>query len=318
MKTSFKALLAVSAVALLAACGGGSADTTTPPANQPAWASPALFVPAGQAQVSIAVSGCTADSGRSVVASFEALQRSNSVAVNSPTLVITSAGDVIFSGAVAPATSITELVRINFADATVERSINFSSTPANNGFSIESATGNIGFTEGTGVNNLRARNNAQDIRCNTIANLTPAYAPSEARLADKFTAGATGWRNTTNSNATATFVNNQVVWDNQDNGTSLDANQTSARYAGLNVATGALSVGSNSGQVTQSVALSAAAASGGLYTETFDQRGVFSPGATKRANLTISTSSQGILEFQLEAASNVIFVTPKLGQSNVL
>ena len=326
MKTSFKALLAISAAALLAisaaallaACGGGGSaiDTTTPPASQPEWASPAMFVPAGQSQMNVAVSGCNANVGRV------------SVPVTSPSFVINSAGDVIFSGVLAPSTAVAELVRVTLADATVFRSIELSSMPGNNSLYVESAAGDIGFTEGQDVNgmssnNLRVRNlrtgsngqsTGQNISCGMVADLTPAYAPSDARLAAKFTAGATGWRNTSNSNATVTFVNNQFAWDNQDSSTLLSANQTSVRYAGLNVVTGALSVGPSSVQVTQSVALSAAAASGGRYKESFYQDRNSPQSFIKGASLSITTSSQGVLEFAMEAADNVIFVTPKLGQ----
>lgn len=147
-----------------------------------------------------------------------------------------------------------------------------------------------------------------------MSNLAPAYAPSEARLAARFTTGATSWAyNNTQPFTTTTITNNLITWNNQANNHSLDANQVSARYASLNVATGALNVGPNSGQVTQSVAISAATAAGGSYSEQDYTDLDFSQGRAKSVGLSISTASQGVLKFGAYTGDNIIIVQPSLG-----
>jgi hypothetical protein len=292
--------LSLASAALLSACGGGG-DSATPEqaANQPAWGSPAMFVPAGQSQVSVAVSDCST-------------RGSSGTTINTPSLVITSAGDVIFSGAVSPATTITELARLNFAD-TSYRTIEFNSDPISNGFYVENVNeDDMTVTYNGGGKYFSADFSNIRIFCNTVADLTPAYAPSEARLAAKFTAAATVWGNE-DTRGTSTISNSLFAWDNKAQNSNLDSSQTSVRWASLNVATGALSVGPSSSQITQSVALSAASANDGSYIETDSADPDFVGGRSKEVTLRINTLTQGLLKFNAYAGDNIIIVRPQLG-----
>jgi hypothetical protein len=323
LKSSLLAL-SLASVALLSACGGGGSTSTTPEQAQvqPAWGSPAMFVPAGQSQISVAVSDCTLGGRRAVsqsVSAQQAVAAANTDAIGSPTLVITSAGDVIFSGVLSGSSTVAELVRLNFAD-TSDRAIEFNSDATQNRLYVESNTGTeIGVRYDDGSQFLTARNALYGIVCNQGSNLTPAYPPSEARLAAKFTAGATSWANDSVRPFTTTTISNSLItWNNQAVNSSLDANQVSARYASLNVATGALNVGPNSGQVTQSVAISAATAAGGKYSEEDYTDGDFAQGRAKRVGLSISTASQGVLKFEAYTGDNIMIVTPSLGTYNII
>ena len=321
MQTSFNALLAVSAAALLAACGGGS-DATAPTssANQPAWGSPAMFVPAGQTQVSVSVSDCTSDSGSRAKSSLVISQRSSSVSVTSPSLIITSAGDVIFSGAIAPATAVTELARVNFATST-DRQIEFSSDATSNTFDVSNATTNLYMGRSGGAARFNAYvDGGIDISCNTVANLSPAYAPSEARLAAKFTNGVTSWQNSqTSVSGTSTIAaNNIVVWDNKSQNTVLDSNQTDVRYASLNVASGALNVGPSETRATQSVVLSTALATSGYYFEGDNEDSDYVSGRYKQVVLRVDTATQGQLKFTARTGDNILTVVPQLGTFNFM
>lgn len=320
MRKIFKSSLlafSLASVALLSACGGGNSATPEQAAIQPAWGSPAMFVPAGSSQISVAVSGCQ-ELRQSIVqnsASLQPLARLVAgTAVGSPTLVITSAGDVIFSGVIAPATTVSELVRLNFA-ATTDRRIDFNSDAAQNGFYVSNDNDtDMRVDYDGGSTYFEASNAVFSITCNQVSNLAPAYAPSEARLAARFTTGATSWAyNNTQPFTTTTITNNLITWNNQANNYSLDANQVSARYASLNVATGALNVGPNSSQVTQSVAISAATAAGGSYSEEDYTDRDFSQGRAKSVGLSISTASQGVLKFGAYTGDNIIIVQPSLG-----
>jgi hypothetical protein len=153
----------------------------------------------------------------------------------------------------------------------------------------------------------------QSMRCTTMAGLSPAYAPSEARLAAKFTTDITSWGYNNSPLTTSTIASNQFVWDNKIINNTLDANQNSVRYAGLNVATGALTVGPNNGSVTQSVALSAAAATGGQYRETYEIDRDYAQGYYLETYLEIVTATQGTLKFSAVAGDRMILVTPQLG-----
>jgi hypothetical protein len=323
MTTSFKAVLALSTAALLAACGGGGGniDTTTPPVNQPAWASPAMFVPAGQAQINVAVSDCR-DNSR-IRASSTALPAVASVPtgtlVNSPSLVITSAGDVIFSGAISPATAVTELARVNFASST-DREIEFNSDATRNTFDVGNTTTNLytGRSDGSATFSAYANNGSLNVTCTTVANLTPAYAPSEARLAAKFTAGVTAWQEARVRGTSTIPASSIVVWDNQAQNTRLEPNQTSVKFASLNLATGALNVGPSSSQVTQSVLLSTALATSGLYREADYEDGDFNSGRSKSVRLEVETTTQGRLKFDSYSGDNIIYFTPQLGTLNIM
>ncbi len=326
MKTCFKTMLAISAAALLAACGGGGSgaiDTTTLPANQPAWGSPAMFVPAGQSQISVAVSDCRNDSYSNIrAANLQSPARLDPTGtlVNSPSLVITSAGDVIFSGAIAPATTVTELARVNFATST-DRQIEFSSDLTSNTFDVSNDTANLY----TGRSGAAATFSAYvdggiDITCNTVANLSPAYAPSEARLASKFTNGVTSWNNSeTSVSGTSTIpANNIVVWDNKSQNTVLDSNQTAVRYASLNVLSGALNVGPSETQVTQSVVLSTALATSGYYLEADNADSDHVSGRYKEIILRVDTATQGQLKFAARHGDSILTVVPQLGTFNFM
>jgi hypothetical protein len=328
MNSIFKSsLLALSfaSAALLSACGGGGGGTDSaappPPSAQPAWGSPAMFVPAGQSQISVTVSGCE-ETRRATLANASGLQqpaRLNGAPVGSPTLVITSAGDVVFSGVLSGSSTVAELVRLNFAD-TSDRAIEFNSDATQNRLYVENNTGTeIGVRYDGGTQFLTASNAAYRIVCNQGSNLTPAYPPSEARLAAKFTAGATSWaNNSVRPFTTTTIANSLITWNNQANNTTLDATQTSVKFASLNVATGALNVGPSASQVTQSVAISAASAAGGRYSEEdYVDRDV-AQGRTKSVDLVINTASQGVLKFNAYTGDNIIIVQPQLGTYNFI
>jgi hypothetical protein len=326
MMTSFKALLAISAAALLAACGGGSGgnaiDTTTPPANQPEWASPAMFVPAGQSQISVAVSDCRNNSRsvRSAAMQADAVAVPSGTAISSTTLVITSAGDVVLSGALSGSSTVAELVRINFADAGSTRRIDYSTVGKENGFALASPNGDSIETGYDITATLNARNSNYRIYCNTLTNLTPAYAPSEARLPAKFTAGVTSWGDANSRPfTTSTISNNLVVWNNQDSNTTLASNQVNARYASLNISTGALNIGpgTSPANITQSVVLSSALATAGRYQESDYADTDFTSGRTKSVRLEFDTSTQGYLEFALNTGDNILITYPQLGTLNI-
>jgi hypothetical protein len=115
----FKLLAVACTTAILVACGGGGGGSTTganngatPAPDAPKvftpWASPAMFVPEGQASISVALT-CNDYNDTP----------QTTVPVNSATLQITSAGDLVFSAAVGTA-SVVELVNIKYSEATYQ------------------------------------------------------------------------------------------------------------------------------------------------------------------------------------------------------
>lgn len=322
MNTSFKILLAASAAMLLAACGGG--DSTTPSAaNQPEWASPAMFVPSGQSQISVSVSDCR-DNARSLRSSvMQALDFAapSGTAINSTTLVITSGGNVVLSGALSGSSTVAELVRMNFADATATRRIEFSTTATENSFALQSNIGDyISMSLSGGAPTLSARNGTYNILCANMSSLTPAYAPSEARLAEKFTAGAASWGSNASTPFTTTAIsNNLIVWNNQANNTLLNSNQVNAQYASLNTSTGALNIGpgTSASNITQSLALSSVLANAGRYKESDYADTDFASGRAKQARLELDTLTQGYLAFDIVSGDGTLIVYPQLGTLNI-
>lgn len=314
MHRTFKFLLVASATALLVACGGGSDTASTQAAEQPAWASPAMFVPAGTSQLNVAVSSC--EEGGGSIRALEAPQRSSSVPINSPSLVITSQGDAIFSGVRNGSSTVSEIARVSFSLAT-NREIGFSSNADQNGFYLQQGSAGV-YTDYSGSNLYLRVTDANNVNyfCGSRAQLTAAYAPSEARLAEKFSRGMSSWKYIDDAGAAIAIANDTVVWDNFNNvNRTLSINQTNARYASLNVNTGALNVGpgTTASNVTQSVALSAALASGGIYNESDYTDPDFTSGRAKNAFLEFDSSSQGRLTFKLSRDGNVLLPTKSLG-----
>jgi hypothetical protein len=313
MNTSFKTLLAISAAALLAACGGGG-DSTAPPATftQPAWASPAMFVPAGSNQVSVAVSDCTTAGGVSLAARAPlAALRSAGTAISTPTLVITSAGNVIFSGAVGTTTTVSELIRINFSDTT-QRNIRLNANSSLNTFSSEVVNDYMRLNILGQTIQLNAYNSTRDegYTCATVTAPAAQVPPSEARLAAVFTPGITSIQ-PFSVTAGASFVNNIAIWDNLGINLTLPANQTNARYAGLNITTGALTVGPSANAVTSTVALSIAGATSGYYEEGLRSNGTAVAGKT--VQFEVQTTDRGLLKFFAEARGSVLKPEAVLG-----
>jgi hypothetical protein len=312
MNTSFKTLLAISAAALLAACGGGGDNTAPPTFTQPAWASPAMYVPAGSSQISVAVSDCRARGGASLSALAQsAALRTAGSAISTPTLMITSAGNVIFSGAVGTSTTVSELVRINFSDTT-QRNIRFDANSRLNTFSSEVADDYISLNISGQTIQLAAYNDTrgESYNCTTVTAPAAQVPPSEARLAAVFTSGVTGTSGDA-TNGNPTFSNGTVIWNNLQAMLTLPLNQASARYAGLNLTTGALTVGPSSGAVTSSVALSIAGATAGYYAEEFYSSG--NANTYKEVDFQVQTTDRGLLRFLAEARGSLLKPSPALG-----
>ncbi len=92
--------------AVLAACGGGGDNASSPGSDAPTrmdvpFASPAMFVATGQSSKSLSFTACQ--------------RKSDATPVSSATLVINATGDLVFSGATGTA-SVAEIGRMNFAD----------------------------------------------------------------------------------------------------------------------------------------------------------------------------------------------------------
>jgi hypothetical protein len=311
MNRSFRFLCATGMAALLVACGGGS-DTDT--SSQPAWGSPAMFVPAGTSQVNVALASCEVGSA-DVAQALEAPQATLTRPITSPSLVITADGDVIFSGVRNGSSTVSELVRVNFAQASYRR-IELSFNADQHGFALQQGNASIN-TDYASTNRYLRAEDADGTRyfCGSRAQLTAAYAPSEARLAEKLSRGATTWISSAARGTPTAIVDNLVVWNNQMLNATLPSNQTSARYASLNVSTGALNIGpgSSAANITQSVVLTAALASGGYYFELDSTDSDTTSGRSKEVELSFDSGAQGVLTFNATRADNVLVVHPSLG-----
>jgi hypothetical protein len=310
MSTSFKTLLATSATAFLAACGGGADGALPATFNQPAWASPAMYVPVGSSQVNVVVSDCTTNNNASLAMLSPQRTRLAGTAISTPTLVITSAGDVIFSGAVGATATVSELVRVNFSDTT-QRNIRFDANSSLNTFYAE-AVDDISLNISGRTIQLNAYNDTRDesYDCTTVTAPAAQVPPSEARLLAVFLPGIVGTvGNATNGSPTLSS-NNTAIWDNLQTMLTLPLNQASARYAGLNLTTGALTVGPSSGAVTSSVALSIAGATGGYYAEEFSSGNV---DTNRKVDFQVQTADRGLLRFLAETRRDLLQPIPSLG-----
>lgn len=221
----FKLLPIAGAVALLAACGGGN----DAPANDVAWASPAYIVPAGAASKSIALTECDAN-------------------VQTATLVVTSAGDMIFSGAPDGTTTVSVLNRINYSSAT------YRFVQGTNGEGGPSAFVELDKEQGEDYDYMYAGTGgggyfysqkesspSHSINC-SLTSGTTSFAltslPSAARVASLMTSGVTSISTTSGQPGTsATFAGGVATWDGIGSGTSP------YRYVQFNVNTGALATG---------------------------------------------------------------------------
>lgn len=109
LKCASAALLA----ALLSACGGGGAPSSTPLPEVP-WASPAVFVTPGAASKSFALTGCTTGSLEIGMEQPQALDRQN---LYNASLQIASNGDVSILASTTQTATATVMLTIAYADA---------------------------------------------------------------------------------------------------------------------------------------------------------------------------------------------------------
>ena len=230
------AALCASAV-LLVACGGGDGaapSTSTAPKEFTPWASPAMFVPEGQASVSMPLT----------------CKDYNSSPVTSATLQITSAGDLVFSGAVGTAT-LAELVKVKYAEATY-RYIDSTLQEGNSGASVElnkddtemAAT----WQERRGYSDFYARNEGEEgtYSCSLpsgSASFSLKRPLSEERLAATVLKGVNEMSKDKleGDNPFGALSNGVAYWDNHKYDlTSGSAAQNAIRYFSLNLSTGVM------------------------------------------------------------------------------
>jgi hypothetical protein len=225
--TLFKLLPVASAAALLAACGGSDTAGLAADAPQVPWASPAMIVPPGAASKTIPLTAC--GSGFQTV-----------------TLVVNSSGDMIVSGAPSGTTTISEIIRLNYATAGYKSvsGQNSASGPSAS-VSLSDASGYIQadvFSGGGSFYSTKVTP-AHNFGCSLVngsASFALTTLPSSARLASQMTNGITGVDTSTQPGASATFVSGVATWDGLGGGSSP------YRYTQLNVNTGALGSSANS------------------------------------------------------------------------
>jgi hypothetical protein len=207
--------ITLSVVSLLAACGGGDGGSSAPAVG---WASPAYIVPAGAASKSIPLSNC---SGSAPTA----------------TLVVNSAGDMVVTGAPTGTTTISELVRVNYAAADVQYVVgtNGPAGPAVLIFAVSnSAEAGMQLLQNPSGGSFSAGNANLSVNC-SLTNGSASFAlttlPSSARVANYMTNGITGIDTTY---VPGTFTGGVATWDN--GGSSLPSD----RFVNYNVNTGAI------------------------------------------------------------------------------
>lgn len=257
---TLKILMTMSLSAALAACGGGSTTTTQPssgpapgtgatagtttgtvtepgtvtelgtcaaaaPATGPrvdsAFASSAMYVPAGQGSKCLSLAMCK--------------RESDNAPVNLATVVVQANGDMVFSGAIGT-TTIAEIARVNFAETTI-RSIQTRGIPSNNTvFRAKSNTKdmfvNSGYSGGFFYDDS-ALGLRYDCKLSAGADIIPLEQPlSAARVISNIVADSTGTAivSTTINTGSYTVTGSIVSWDTGRSGTY-------GRYASFNLDT---------------------------------------------------------------------------------
>ncbi len=230
MHSSFyKSWLAACAVAVLAACGGGSTQQAGR-AESP-FASANMLVPTGQASKSFALSGCNRYMG------------SGNTPITSATVVISSNGDMVFSGALGTAT-VAELGRINFAETNYREvygdagsstylEVDYSTADArymyiynNSGFASYPASGAAYSSDSCTVGP-------------TTVTMTLEQPLSQARVVSNIVTGSTGTVNISPSiGGSHTQTGSIVSWDSGRTGTF-------ARFISFNLDTAQFGQGSS-------------------------------------------------------------------------
>jgi hypothetical protein len=184
MNSSFyKSWLVACAAAVLAACGGGGGSQQTVRTESPL-ASASMFVPTGQASKSFALSSCTRYTS------------SGSTAITSATVVISSNGDMVFSGALGTA-SVAELGRINFIDTNYRDVYGDADTTPYFEVDYQAADGRyISLWNSSGFNSRPATGAAYNYdECTvgpTTATMTLEQPLSQARVVSNIVTGSTG------------------------------------------------------------------------------------------------------------------------------
>lgn len=246
---TLKILMTMSLSAALAACGGGSTTTTQPssgpapgtgvtastttgtvtepgtvtelgtcaaaaPATGPrvdsAFASSAMYVPAGQGSKCLSLAMCK--------------RESDNAPVNLATVVVQANGDMVFSGAIGT-TTIAEIARVNFAETTM-MSIQTRGIPSNNTvFRAKSNTKdmfvNSGYSGGFFYDDS-ALGLRYDCKLSAGADFIPLEQPlSAARVISNIVTGSTGTAivSTTINTGSYTVTGSIVSWDTGRSGT---------------------------------------------------------------------------------------------------
>jgi hypothetical protein len=215
---TFKLLPVAAAVAILAACGGSDDPVATAAqmdsaAHTAPFASPAMFLGPGQASKAFPLTGC-------------------GQGVQSATFTIFSNGDMALTGALSGTTTISQIKRINYADAT-----GASVSAGNSGgvFADVSLSQVSDYLSAYSSGFFSSNSSAGTINCNfTGSALSLAVLPSAARLSSEMLSGITSI-DTSRLSGTGTFAAPLAYWDNY--GTS--SSYAGVRYFSLNMTTGA-------------------------------------------------------------------------------
>jgi hypothetical protein len=233
---TLKCAALIASTAILAACGGSdgaASSTSTAPKEFTPWASPAMFVPEGQASVSMPLTCLDY----------------NSLPVTSATLQITSAGDLVFSGAVGTAT-LAELVKVKYAEATY-RYIDSRLEEGNSAAYVElqkDDTEIYAQWREDGYTNFYAQIEGEEgsHRCSLpsgSASFSLKRPLSEERLAATVLKGVNQMSKDEldGDNPFGALSNGVAYWDNHEDDTSSEsAAQNAIRYFSLNLSTGVM------------------------------------------------------------------------------
>jgi hypothetical protein len=232
MSSKFIAMLVslVASSVMLVGCSDSPTPTPTAPADT-SWASPAVFVPAGQSELRVPLSAC--DNG-----------------LRTATLVIDNAGNLSLNGAVSGTSVITEINRVNFAD-TVQSY--FRSQIVGGSYSLVvsglKSGGELIQLRTDAGNSFKSNNGAGLIYTCTFSAGAVDFQikPSQARIAEKLLSGITSV--TTTGVVTGTFANGIVNWDNWASGASGSVDDEAIRYLSLNISTAAMRASTTLGGV---------------------------------------------------------------------
>jgi hypothetical protein len=237
--------LIASCAALMTACGSGSSiggnannnggtdnssgNGSSPQRDVP-WASPAMILEDGEESTTIGLTLC-------------------SNGLQTASLVVTAAGDMIFSGAPAGSTTVSELNRINYATAT-DKEVKGQTNPSGPQLSFELGQDGNSMSAST-YDHGNNRGNFQSYKASeaplfyscSLVNGTQAFTlnvlPSSQRIGKHMTSGVT--RITTPTGTTASFNAGLITWDNlQVNGGTTPVDLRPFRFFQINTATGAI------------------------------------------------------------------------------